>query len=408
MDADAKFRPAGSESSSRFTKFNISRVFRAHRGRLAACAGLAIRLSFLVFLLSPAPAQDASQQILKQAVTLHQAGDIDGAIEAYRKYLAEHPDSLIALSNLGAAYARAGRYQDAIAQYRHALRFAPGNPQVELNLALAYYKTGEVETAAPIFEEVHKQAPGELQPAMLLADCWLAMGRNREVAELLTPLTERAPDDLGIAYMLGTALVRDRQVARGQIVIDKILRNGESAETRLLLGTTRLNAGDFPGALDDLARAAALNPKLPDVYSFYGTALLRTGDTKGAADAFRQELAANPNDFNSNLQLGALLKTDENYDEALPRLRRALLVRPGDIGVRYQLAALDFSRGMVEDARTQLESIVKESPGFTEAHVTLATVYYRLKRKTDGDRERAVVQKLNAEAQEKQPGVNVK
>jgi hypothetical protein len=36
--------------------------------------------------------------------------------------------------------------------------------------------------------------------------------------------------------------------------------------------------------------------------------------------------------------------------------------------------------------------------------VTLATIYYRLKRKEDGDRERAIVQKLNAEQQAKEPG----
>jgi hypothetical protein len=32
-----------------------------------------------------------------------------------------------------------------------------------------------------------------------------------------------------------------------------------------------------------------------------------------------------------------------------------------------------------------------------EAHVSLAQVYYRLKRKADGDRERTLVQKLKAE-----------
>jgi Tfp pilus assembly protein PilF len=59
------------------------------------------------------------------------------------------------------------------------------------------------------------------------------------------------------------------------------------------------------------------------------------------------------------------------------------------------------------DAATKdLESILKETPQFTEAHVTLATVYYRQKRKADGDRERAIVQRLNAEAQAKQPGVH--
>jgi hypothetical protein len=65
--------------------------------------------------------------------------------------------------------------------------------------------------------------------------------------------------------------------------------------------------------------------------------------------------------------------------------------------------------GKLEDARRDLEAIIKESPAFTEAHVTLATVYYRLNRKLEGDRERATVQKLNAAAQARQQqGVNVK
>jgi len=106
--------------------------------------------------------------------------------------------------------------------------------------------------------------------------------------------------------------------------------------------------------------------------------------------------------------MGVLLKQDEDYQGALKYLRHALDVRPGDLAVRYQIASIEFAEGATEQARKELESIVKESPKFTEAHVTLATVYYRLKRKEDGDRERATVGTLNAEAQEKQPGVHVK
>ncbi len=52
---------------------------------------------------------------------------------------------------------------------------------------------------------------------------------------------------------------------------------------------------------------------------------------------------------------------------------------------------------------------MKEVPAYIEAHVTLATVYYRLKLKDEGDRERATVQKLNRAVQEKQQrGINVK
>jgi len=366
------------------------------------------RLALILAAVSSLGAQSADDQLLKSAITYHQSGNIEAAIPAYTEYLKKHPDNLIALSNLGAAYSKSGRYADAISQYKRALKLQPNNTPIEMNLALAYYKIGEAEEAAPILDKVHKAAPNELQPTMLLADCWLALGKNKDVAALLDPIAVERPDDLGVAYMLGTALVRDNQVARGQVVIEKILRNGDSAEARLLLGTTKLNASDFSGARDDLAKAVELNPKLPDVYSFYGVALLRTGDSAGAVAAFQKELASNPNDFNSNLELAVLMRQDDKYDEARRYLSRALQSRPGDIGARYQLAAIDFETGKIDEARIALEQMVKEAPNFTEAHVTLATVYYRLKRKDDGDHERAIIQKLNADAQAKQPGVNVK
>src|SRR5436305_2204175 len=136
-------------------------------------------LALLLILRSPGAQTEAPEQVLRRAITLHQGGDIDAAILAYREYLKLQPDSLIALSNLGAAYARAGRYEEAIAQYQRALERQPGNGPVELNLAVAYYKTGEAEQAAAILEEIHKASPDELPPTFMLADCWLAMGKNQ-------------------------------------------------------------------------------------------------------------------------------------------------------------------------------------------------------------------------------------
>ncbi len=36
--------------------------------------------------------------------------------------------------------------------------------------------------------------------------------------------------------------------------------------------------------------------------------------------------------------------------------------------------------------------------------MTLATIYYREKRKVDGDKQRKIVEQLNAERQAKEPG----
>ena len=112
----------------------------------------------------------------------------------------------------------------------------------------------------------------------------------------------------------------------------------------------------------------------------------------------------NPFNFDSNLQLGATSRQEQNYEQAKQYFTRALKTRPGDPGVRYQLALIALDEGKPDEARQMLETLVRESPQFTEAHVSLSLVYYRLKRPADGKREREIVQKLTAEAQATQPG----
>src|ERR1022692_2878480 len=322
-----------------------------------------------------APAQEAPEQILRQAITMHQAGDTEGAIREYRAYLRLRPDSPDVRSNLGAALASTGRYSEAIVEYQ----------------------AGQISDAARELEALHAVQPANPQVILVLADCWLRQGENAKVIGLLAPLDKQNQGELAMAYMLGTALLRDKQIDRGQQIVDRILRNGDSAEARLLLGMAKLEALEYPAAIADLTKAVELNPHLPDLYSYLGQAQMASGDMTAARAAFEKELAQNPNDFESNLRLAVLLKQDGDYDRARELLARALRVRPGGPGALYQVGATELAAGDMDSAFAPLEKVVKQSPQFLEAHVSLAQVYYRLKRKADGDRERALVQKLKAE-----------
>ncbi|MBV9301188.1 MAG: tetratricopeptide repeat protein [Acidobacteriaceae bacterium] len=347
-------------------------------------------------------AGQSPQDLLKEAVALQQAGKLDQAIQDYYLFLDTYPNAPEIRSNLGAALAGAGRFAEAIEQYKLALSEKP-DPRLRLNLALAYYKSADFKAAVQELETVRDTDPTNLQAVMLLADCDLKLGHNQKTIELLTPLRRTNPDDLGIAYLLGTALVRDGQTAEGQLIIDQILKRGDSAEARLLMGTTKFEAHEFNGALADLKRALELNPNLPGVYAYYGMALMVMGDTARAKDAFKNELAHDPNNFDANLRLGALLRVDQDYAAASPYLQQAQKLRPNDPSVRYQIASVTLAQGKQDQARNQLEALVKEVPSFTEAHVTLATIYYREKRKEDGDRERAIVRSLNQQQQARAP-----
>jgi tetratricopeptide (TPR) repeat protein len=309
---------------------------------------------------------------------------------------------------LGAAYSRLGRYEEAIEQYKRALAIDGSNLTIRFNLALAYYKAALFADAAAELNRFLAAAPQDgpqrQNATMILADCGIRLGRFKEVIALLSPLAQASPDDRSIAYLLGSAFISDGQVKKGQELIDRMFSAEDSARAKLLIGSILLLADDADAGIKQLERAIQLDPKLPTLYSWYGRTLMRMGDPERAKEAFRTELKNNPNDFDANLYLAILLKRDRQFDEALPCLLRARQLRPADSYVRYQLGALYAATGKPDEALPLLESVVRDYPDFTENRVLLASVYYRLNRKSDGDRERAAVAKLTAEQQARQPG----
>jgi len=353
-------------------------------------------LIFSALLWAQSP-QTTSQQLVQDAMQRQKAGDLTGAVAGYKQFLKLHPEATPIHANLGVALAGLGRYEEAVSEYRIALKQSPSLSAARLNLSLAYYKMGRISDAATQLTRVHHEDPANMQAVQLLGDCYLRMGKNQETITLLQPVAKAHPDDLAVAYMLGTALLRNKQRDEGAAVIDRILRNGGSAESQLLLGMTKFEAMEYPEAIAGLTKAAEINPNLPDVYSYLGQAQMAGGDMKAARDAFEKELAVSPNDFESNVRLAVLLKQDGNYKRAHELLNRSLLVRPDDPGALYQVGATYLAAGDMNRALGALEPLVKEFPQFLEAHVSLAQVYYRLRRKEDGDREREIVQKLKAD-----------
>jgi tetratricopeptide (TPR) repeat protein len=208
------------------------------------------------------------------------------------------------------------------------------------------------------------------------------------------------------AYLMGTALLRRSEFLRGQVFIDRLFKEGDAAPARLLMGLAHLRRKDGRSAVAELERAAELDPKLPTVHSVHGRALLDSGRRAEATEAFRRELANNPNDFDSNLYLGLLLKDENNLDEARDYLKRASRLRAQDPRVLYGLGSLHLAAGQVEEAEKALAAVTVASPDYVQAHVLLAMVYYRQKKKDLGDRERAIAERLRQERQAGEAGAS--
>jgi len=372
-----------------------------NRVLMAAGCGVLVAL-----LASPAASQQApdADALFARGARLHQAGDILGAIEAYQAALEKEPDRVDARSNLGAALARLGRYDEAIEQYRTVLTHQPDQFQVRLNLALALYKSARIAEASSELEKLVAQDRSSHQAVLLLADCRAQMGNDAGVVSLLSPREEEFKDDQLYAYLLGNALLRRNELLKGQSYIDRLFQGGETAQARLLMGVAHLRREDYRAAVPELQRAAELGPDLPAAHALLGRALMGMGRREEAAQAFAQELSKNPNDFDSNLYMGLFLKDEGKLDEAYEHLKRASRLRPDDPGVLYMLGALHLAAGRTEEARKALEVVTKQVPDYRQAHVLLATAYYREKNKEEGDRHQAIAEKLRSAEQAREPG----
>jgi len=360
----------------------------------------AIILSLAAFSL--AVAAQTVEDIYREASAAFDRGDFEQAVGLYEKALRLRPDSVPIRTDLGVALVRLGHYSEAIDNYKEALKSDPENMVVRLNLALAWYKEAEFLKAAGELENVRRKNPDNRQALYLLADCYLRLAKNDDVVALLRPAYEANSGDLAVDYALGTALIRQGKIHEGEVVIDPILKRGDSPEANLLLGEAQFAAKDYGAAAATLRKALDQNQNLPEAWSLYGHALLNAGaeDLSAAKTAFQRAIQLDPNDFSANLLLGSIYRREGDYRTALPYEERALRLRPASPEARFQVAALHASLGKLEDSRNEFEQLEREFPEFLEVHVQLAVLYARMNLPEASQRERDMVQKINEKARE--------
>jgi Tfp pilus assembly protein PilF len=84
-------------------------------------------------------------------------------------------------------------------------------------------------------------------------------------------------------------------------------------------------------------------------------------------------------------------------------LQLALQLQPQAPQARLQMAKLNAMTGNYAEAATALEELEKADPNWLDPHVELAPLYYKLHRPEDGQRERAIVEQIEARQQSKGP-----
>jgi tetratricopeptide (TPR) repeat protein len=194
-------------------------------------------------------------------------GDLDGAVEAYRRQLHVSPENGAAHRRLGELYGQQGRPDAALDEFAAALRLAPGDADALTARAQAYLRLARFADAE--------------------ADARRAVDLN--------PAHEPA------LYALGTALLRLNRRDEGDAVLRRFEtrqsasraradRNWQLARLKDEAGQ-RVDHGDYRGAADLLRQAVALAPDDPAVLLAAGAVLVRSGEPAAAVPLLTRALA---------------------------------------------------------------------------------------------------------------------
>lgn len=379
----------------------VRRLASASFSLHTASVGIVLSVAPLILVFSYAVlAQSANPRHLMQKASADaKRGEKALAVKDYQEILRLYPHMVAAHSELGALLTSLGRYDEAIEQLRAALAEEPGSASLRLNLAIVYLQKGDNAEAARLLTEIHRDGPGSVRVATLLGNCDLRLGRVTQAIALLTPLEKAAPGNLDLEWTLGSALIRAGQTRKGLERIQRVAEQKQNAAAYLLAGEAALKLDLLVQARRDVNEAIRLEPNLPGAYTASGIVADSMGDYAGAVAGFKKALEANPNDFQARLHLGALYYHERDLKAAEEQLNLALKLGPNPFSylARYQLARVKLARGQTDAALEDFQAVEREHPNWLPPHIELVALYYRLKRPSDGAREKKIVNQLREE-----------
>jgi Tfp pilus assembly protein PilF len=237
-------------------------------------------------------------------------------------------------------------------------------------LGTIYMQQKKFEDAADCFQRAMQLDPASSEYAFGFVRVLLALKRPTQLAEFLKSVEAKFGNLPNYQYALGLAYYGEHHYTEAASTLEKLLLSNPPREDKVeyVLGDSYFAMGELDKAEAAYRKALEENPKNPDYYLSYATLLRREGPDK--------------------------------LDDAIVRLKSAQRINPNDWRIQLQLGLCYQSKDQFTEAAALIEQAVRAEPDVTAAHAALATIYFRLGRKADGQREKKTAADLEKKQQQ--------
>ncbi len=208
--------------------------------------------------MKPQPPLDKLlQSSLRQALQLHQRGQLGQAEALYRQILALQPDHVRALQLYGLLLHQSGRHQAAVRQLEQAIALAPDQVDLRRNLAMIQRESGALEAAAAAYRQAIRLEATHAETHYNLGYTLSQLGQKQEAARAFQQAVKLDPGLTPAHFNLAFILANNHQ----EEPAEKHYREALALEPT------------HPGALYNLAVLLRLQDRLDEARALYSRLL---------------------------------------------------------------------------------------------------------------------------------------
>jgi tetratricopeptide (TPR) repeat protein len=220
---------------------------------------------------------------------LYQYGDIDGAVEEFKKALAVDPKNVNVHNSLGVCYGVKGDFDGAIDAFETAIRLNPEDVMATFNLGLAHLKKGDKQRALDLFLGAHQLDGDNSEIACQIGLCYQDLGQIDAALEYLQKATARPRGRAHAFRALGDCYLGKKMLREAAKAYEKAIRgNPRDAKSLSALGDVYGMLGENLEIAVVLGReSTAIDPN-NGLYRFrLGQLYRQTGNDEKAAEQFK-------------------------------------------------------------------------------------------------------------------------
>lgn len=325
-------------------------------------------------------------QYARQRIVAH---DLQGAVNALRRYLMNYPEEAGVRTFLGDLYLSDGDVADAEALYKKMLFDFPLERDLHNDLGRVYMVENRTDAAIAQFQESLPDVESIYYLVLLHERKGDLTAFSREMRRLATANPDDATIQLEAAQLFGALyLPRDAATAFARaLVLDPTSTSALDG-----LGLSQTAIGEFTAAGASLQRCLTLDRRSYGCLDALGLLYIQESRDDEARTVLERAYAVAPEQPEALIGLARVAEARSEWQNAIASYERALYVWPYSTDAYVGIAFDDEELGKLTDAEQSALKGLALSPDDARLHYMLGYVYRKL-----GHRDLALAQFLDAE-----------